>query len=60
MGILSIVAGIIVLAFPGLTLIGLAVILGIWLAVFGLMEIVSSFRLRAVGHAAPRPVAHAH
>ena len=46
MGTLSAIAGIIVLAFPGLTLLGLAVILGIWLVVFGAMEIMAAFRLR--------------
>jgi uncharacterized membrane protein HdeD (DUF308 family) len=46
MGILSILAGIIVLAYPGLTLLGLAVILGIWLLVFGIMEITAAFRIR--------------
>lgn len=46
MGLLSIVAGVIVLAFPGLTLLGLAIILGIWLLVFGVMEITLAFRLR--------------
>lgn len=46
MGVLSAIAGIIVLAYPGLTLVGLAVILGIWLLVFGIMEIVAAFRLR--------------
>ena len=48
MGVLSAVAGIIVLAYPGLTLVGLAVILGIWLLVFGIMEIMVAFRLRSV------------
>lgn len=46
MGILSAIAGVIVLAFPGLTLLGLAVILGIWLLVFGIMEMTAAFRLR--------------
>ena len=54
MGLLSIVAGIIVLAFPGLTLLGLAVILGIWLLVFGAMEVAAAFRVRRVGHAVSR------
>ncbi|MGH3206795.1 MAG: DUF308 domain-containing protein [Trebonia sp.] len=36
----------IVLAYPGLTLTGLAVILGIWLLVFGILEIVAALRLR--------------
>jgi uncharacterized membrane protein HdeD (DUF308 family) len=48
MGVLSAIAGIIVLAYPGLTLVGLAVILGIWLLVFGILEIVAAFRLRGL------------
>jgi uncharacterized membrane protein HdeD (DUF308 family) len=47
MGLLSVIAGVIVLAFPGLTLVGLAIILGIWLVVFGVMEILAAMRLRA-------------
>jgi len=47
-GILSAIAGIIVLAFPGLTLLGLAVILGIWLLVFGIMEMMTAFRIRSL------------
>jgi uncharacterized membrane protein HdeD (DUF308 family) len=53
MGVLSIIAGLIVLAFPGLTLLGLAVILGIWLLVFGILEIMAAFRLRRLLDAAP-------
>jgi uncharacterized membrane protein HdeD (DUF308 family) len=53
-GVLSLIAGLIVLAFPGLTLLGLAVILGIWLIIFGVMEMTSAFRVRSVGHAARR------
>ena len=49
MGLLSILAGIIVLAYPGLTLLGLAVILGIWLLVFGAMEITAAYRIRHAG-----------
>ena len=60
MGILSIIAGIIVLAYPGLSLVALAVILGIWLVIFGVMEIVAAIRLRAVGHAASRHLSPAH
>ena len=50
MGVLSALAGIIVLSYPGLTLLGLAVILGIWLLVFGIMEMTAAFRLRALRH----------
>lgn len=56
MGLLSIAAGIIVLVWPALSLFGLAVILGVWLVVFGIMEIVAAFRLRRIGHAASRLV----
>lgn len=48
LGVLSAIAGIIVLAYPGLTLVGLAVILGIWLLVFGILEIVAAFRVRGL------------
>ena len=51
MGALSVVAGLIVLAYPGLTLVGLAVILGVWLIIYGVMGIVAAFRLRSAAHA---------
>src|ERR1700684_2505879 len=46
MGLLSFLAGLIVLAVRGLSLVSLAVILGVWLVIFGLMEITLAFRLR--------------
>jgi uncharacterized membrane protein HdeD (DUF308 family) len=49
MGVLSIVAGVVLLAYPGLSLLTLAVILSIWLLVFGLMEITLAVRLRPRG-----------
>jgi uncharacterized membrane protein HdeD (DUF308 family) len=52
MGLLSVLAGIIVLIWPGLSLVILAVILGVWLLVFGVMETVLAFRIRRVGHTA--------
>jgi uncharacterized membrane protein HdeD (DUF308 family) len=50
MGVFSVLAGIIVLAWPGATLLVLAVILGIWLLVFGIMEITAAFRIRRLAH----------
>lgn len=47
-GVLAIIAGIILLAYPGLSLTVLTVILGVWLLVFGIMEIVAGFHLRSV------------
>ena len=46
-GILSIVAGALVLAFPGMTLLVLTLILGIWLAVYGLILGVRGFRVHS-------------
>ena len=52
MGILSIFAGIIVLAYPGISLLVLAVVLSVWLLFYGVMEITLAFRLRSLGHRA--------
>jgi uncharacterized membrane protein HdeD (DUF308 family) len=50
MGLLSIVAGVVVLVYPGISLTALAAVLGVWLLVFGFMENVLAFQLRSVGH----------
>jgi len=50
MGVLSILAGIVVLAYPGISLVTLALVLGIWLIIYGVMEIAAALRVRsAVG-----------
>jgi uncharacterized membrane protein HdeD (DUF308 family) len=54
MGLLSVLVGVVVLVYPGISLATLAVVLGFWLVVFGIMEIVLAFRLRSLGHAAAR------
>jgi uncharacterized membrane protein HdeD (DUF308 family) len=59
-GVLSIVAGAAVLFYPAPSLLTLAAILGIWLLVFGIVEIARAFRLRssaapAGGHVATAP-----
>ena len=51
-GILSIFAGIIVLAYPGISLLVLAVVLAVWLLFYGVMEITLAFRLRSLHHRA--------
>jgi len=48
MGIFSILAGIVVLAYPGISLLVLAVVLSIWLLVFGAMQITVAFRIRSL------------
>jgi uncharacterized membrane protein HdeD (DUF308 family) len=50
LGLLSILAGLVLLVYPGLSLVALAVIVGVWLLVFGLMEISVATRLRAAAH----------
>jgi uncharacterized membrane protein HdeD (DUF308 family) len=52
-GVLSVIAGVIVLAFPVPSLVLLAIVLGIWLIVYGLIEIVAAFRLRSARQRAP-------
>jgi uncharacterized membrane protein HdeD (DUF308 family) len=47
MGILSVVAGLIVLAYPGITLVTLALVLSFWLLIFGVMQITLALRLRS-------------
>lgn len=53
-GLLSVVAGVVVLVYPAISLATLAIVLGFWLLVYGIMEIVLAFRLRSVGHGATR------
>ena len=47
MGILSIIAGVVVLAIPAISLVVLVVVLSIWLIMFGLLEISLGLRIRA-------------
>jgi uncharacterized membrane protein HdeD (DUF308 family) len=50
MGVLSIVAGVVVLVYPGESLLTLSIVLGIWMLVYGTMEIAAAFRLRRLAH----------
>jgi uncharacterized membrane protein HdeD (DUF308 family) len=45
-GILSIIAGAVVLLFPGISLLALVLVLGIWLIIYGVILIVSAFGAR--------------
>jgi len=47
MGILSVVSGVIVLAYPGISLRVLAVVLSIWLLVYGVMLILLAAQIRS-------------
>jgi uncharacterized membrane protein HdeD (DUF308 family) len=50
MGVLGILAGLIVLVYPGVSLLTLSIVLGVWLLIYGVMEIVAAFRIRRVAH----------
>jgi uncharacterized membrane protein HdeD (DUF308 family) len=47
MGILSIIAGLILLAIPGISLLALVVVVSVWLILVGLLEISFALRLRS-------------
>ena len=53
MGLLSIVSGIIVLAYPGISLRVLAVVLSIWLLVYGVMLILLAAQIRSPAGLSP-------
>jgi uncharacterized membrane protein HdeD (DUF308 family) len=46
MGVLAFAAGVVTLVWPHLTVNALAVIIGIWLIIYGLLEVVLSVQLR--------------
>ena len=55
-GVIGVIAGIAVLSYPISSIFPLAVILGIWLSVYGAMLIVLAFRLRKVALTTAGPV----
>jgi len=59
MGIFSIFAGILVLAYPGISLLTLAIVLSVWLLLLGVMEITLAIRVRSVRHQAGVRAVHA-
>ena len=56
MGVLGILAGILVLVYPAISLLTLAVVLGVWLLIYGVMEMALAFRLRSASKVAARVV----
>ena len=46
-GIVLIIGGVVVLVWPGISLVTLAWVAGIWLIIGGIFEIVAAFRLRS-------------
>jgi uncharacterized membrane protein HdeD (DUF308 family) len=49
-GILGIIAGIILLAYPGISILVLAVVIAVWLIVYGVMLISMGFQMRSLAH----------
>jgi uncharacterized membrane protein HdeD (DUF308 family) len=49
-GVLSLLAGVVVLIYPGPGLFSLTIVLGVWLLIYGVMEITAAFRLRRLAH----------
>lgn len=54
-GVITIIAGIVVLAWPFDSIVVLALVVGVWLVVLGLMQIVRSFQIRRDAHALSHP-----
>ncbi len=48
MGIISVLAGIVLLVYPGISLLVLAVVVSVWLLIFGIMQITLAFRIRSL------------
>jgi uncharacterized membrane protein HdeD (DUF308 family) len=59
LGILSIVAGLVLLVYPGLSLVALYVIVSVWLLIFGFTEISVAWQIRAATHRPGAGEAHA-
>jgi uncharacterized membrane protein HdeD (DUF308 family) len=45
-GVISIIAGIVAVIVPGITILGLILVLGYWLVIQGIMEIYAAWRIR--------------
>jgi uncharacterized membrane protein HdeD (DUF308 family) len=57
-GIISLIAGIVVLASPFDSIATLAFVVGIWLIVIGVMEVVAAVAIRKATNAVREPTAH--
>jgi len=55
-GVIGAIAGIVVLSYPINSIFTLAVILGIWLSMYGIMLIVLALRLRKLENLTPEPL----
>ena len=46
-GVISLIAGVVVLAYPFDSIVTLALVVGIWLIVLGVVEVISGFGMRS-------------
>jgi uncharacterized membrane protein HdeD (DUF308 family) len=53
-GVISLLAGIVVLASPFESIVTLAIVVGVWFVVIGVFEVVSSFGIRKASKELPR------
>jgi uncharacterized membrane protein HdeD (DUF308 family) len=60
MGIVSIVAGVLLLAIPSLSLVVMVFLIGAWLIFFGMLQTALALRLRSTTHSARSGVATPH
>ena len=58
-GLITIVAGIVVLAYPFDSLVTLTLVVGIWLIIIGVFEIIAGLQLRHTGHEVRKTVGEA-
>ena len=49
-GLVTILAGVVVLAYPFDSLVTLTLVVGIWLIIIGVLEVISGLQLRHTGH----------
>jgi uncharacterized membrane protein HdeD (DUF308 family) len=58
-GLISLIAGVVVIASPFESILTLAIVVGVWLIVIGVFEVVSAFGIRKAAKAATAPAASA-
>lgn len=49
-GIVSVIAGVIVLAYPLSSLVTLTIVVGVWLIVIGVFEVIAALSMRKTGN----------
>jgi uncharacterized membrane protein HdeD (DUF308 family) len=58
-GLISLIAGVVVMASPFESILTLAIVVGVWLIVIGVFEVVSAFGIRKAANARTAPAAPA-